>query len=92
MEWGAVVRDMKVPRPGGGTQRVVLGLNAINDYVKHSPHLGAIAGRFANRIAGGVFHLDGGRYELPRNMEGRHSLHGGGEGFGQRPWTLCPFK
>jgi aldose 1-epimerase len=56
--WGASVRDLIVPsRPG--PQRVVLGLNTLADYQAYASHMGAIAGRFANRIAGGKFTLDG---------------------------------
>jgi aldose 1-epimerase len=88
MEWGAVLRDLRVPKPGGGLQRVVLGFGNLADYPAHSPHMGAIAGRFANRIRHGRFSLDGRGYQLPLNQDGRHSLHGGGEGFGRRPWTI----
>jgi aldose 1-epimerase len=88
MEWGAVLRDLVVPLPDGGRQRVVIGFPDFASYPKHSPHMGAIAGRFANRIGGGRFVLDGVEYQTPLNQEGRHSLHGGGKGFGKRPWTL----
>lgn len=88
MEWGAVVRDMHVPRADGGKQRVVLGLTTLEDYLNHSPHMGAIAGRFANRIRDGAFTLDGEKHQLPKNFLGKHSLHGGPEGFGRRPWTI----
>jgi hypothetical protein len=54
MEWGAVVRDMSVPADGK-PQRVVLGFETLDHYLRHSPHFGAIAGRFANRIEGGRF-------------------------------------
>jgi len=87
MEWGAVVRDMTVPVKGK-PQRVVLGFAALDDYLKHSPHFGAIAGRFANRIEGGRFVLDGKAHQLKLNQAGKHSLHGGGGGFGKRPWTI----
>jgi aldose 1-epimerase len=87
MEWGAVVRDWRVP-VGGGLQRVVLGFDALEHYLQHSPHFGAIAGRYANRIGQGRFLLDGAAYQLPLNQAGKHSLHGGGEGFGKRPWTI----
>ena len=87
MEWGAVVRDLVVPGPAG-PQRVVLGFADLDSYLKHSPHFGAIAGRFANRIGGGRFVLDGKVIQLPLNQDGRHSLHGGGNGFGKRPWTI----
>ncbi|MCV9938644.1 galactose mutarotase [Boseaceae bacterium BT-24-1] len=88
MEWGAVLRDLVVPLPNGGSQRVVLGFPGFADYPRHSPHMGAIAGRFANRIGGGRFTLDGVEYQAPLNEHGRNSLHGGGQGFGKRPWTL----
>lgn len=88
MEWGAVLRDLIVPLRSGVQQRVVLGFPDLADYPAHSPHMGAIAGRYANRIAGGRFLLDGRPYQLPLNQDGRHSLHGGGEGFGKRPWTI----
>ena len=89
LEYGAVVRDLKVRRRDGGLQRVVLGLNSVEDYVAHAPHFGAIAGRYANRIRGGRFELDGVAYQLPLNQDGRHALHGGGStGFGKIPWVL----
>jgi aldose 1-epimerase len=66
----------------------VLGLNSLADYIAHSPHFGATAGRFANRIANGRFTLDGHVYQLPLNEKGRATLHGGPTGFGKRPWHL----
>jgi aldose 1-epimerase len=87
MEWGAVVRDLVVPH-AGGRQRVVLGFPRLEDYPAHSPHAGAIAGRYANRIGGGRFTLDGKSYQMPLNQDGKHSLHGGGNGFSKRPWTI----
>lgn len=86
--WGAVLRDLIVPA-AGGPQRVVLGLETLDHYRAYSPHFGATAGRFANRIAGGRFELDGRTYELPLNDKGRNCLHGGPHGFGKRPWTLA---
>jgi aldose 1-epimerase len=88
LTYGAVVRDLVVPL-GSGRQRVVTGLNAVEDYVEHSPHMGAIAGRYANRIRGGRFDLDGEHYQLPLNQSGRHSLHGGGDGLGRSLWQLA---
>ncbi len=87
LTYGAVVRDLVVPA-AGGAQRVVLGLNSIEDYVKHSPHFGAVPGRFANRIAGGRFVLDGVAHTLDRKPGDKNTLHGGPHGFGKRIWTL----
>ena len=86
LTWGAVVRDLVVPL-AGGSQRVVLGLNSIEDYVAHSPYFGAIVGRYGNRIGGARFTLDGETYELDAN-EGRNQLHGGSMGFGTRLWSI----
>ncbi|HEX2135258.1 MAG TPA: aldose epimerase family protein [Microvirga sp.] len=85
--WGAVIRDLVVPARRG-RQRVVLGLNSIEDYVAHSPYFGAVVGRHANRIGEARFTLRGRTYHLDVNENGRHQLHGGSHGFGTRLWTL----
>ena len=85
--WGAVLRDLVVPAPAG-PQRVVLGLNSLDDYRLHSPYFGAIPGRVANRIAGARFVLDGRSYLLPVNERAGNTLHGGPKGFGTVPWRL----
>jgi aldose 1-epimerase len=86
---GATVRDLKVRTRDGRIQRVVLGLADVEDYPSHSQHMGAICGRFANRIRGGQFELDGQIHQLVLNQDGRHTLHGGGPtGFGKSAWTF----
>ena len=64
---------------------VVLGFPDPARYDANHPYLGAIAGRFANRIAQGRFELDGRSYSLPCN-DGAHHLHGGADGFARRLW------
>jgi aldose 1-epimerase len=86
LTWGAVIRDLTVPS-AGAAQRVVLGLNSIEDYVAHSPYFGAIVGRHANRIGQARFTLNGETYRLDAN-EGENQLHGGSRGFGTRLWSL----
>lgn len=86
LNWGAVVRDLVVPA-AKGPQRVVLGLNSIEDYVAHSPYIGAIVGRYGNRIGDARFTLHGEVFSLDAN-EGRNQLHGGSKGFGSRLWTI----
>jgi aldose 1-epimerase len=95
MTWGAVVRDLQVPHRSK-LQRVVLGFDTFEPYPAHSPHFGAIAGRFANRINRGAFRLDGKRRQLGLNQNSppgptgapKHHLHGGKTGFGKRNWTI----
>jgi aldose 1-epimerase len=84
--WGAVLRELVVPWQNG-LRQVVLGFEALENYVKHSPFFGATVGRFANRIARGRFALDGVEYDLQLN-DGRNTLHGGFASFGRRPWKL----
>ena len=87
LTYGAVLRDLLVP-VDGRLQRVVLGLNSIDDYVRHSPSFGAVPGRYANRIAHGRFAIDGVAYTLERKPGDNHTLHGGPQGFGKRVWKL----
>ena len=88
MEFGATLRDLLVP-VGGGVERVVLGFDGLDVYAQGGAHhAGAIAGRYANRIAQGSFTLDGSGFQLERNEGGRNALHGGKSGFGKRPWTI----
>jgi aldose 1-epimerase len=86
ISWGAVLRDFMVPAPAG-PQRVVLGLERLEDYLAHSPSFGAIVGRYANRIGDARFRLDGREVKLVPN-ENDNELHGGPKGFGVRPWSL----
>jgi aldose 1-epimerase len=86
LTWGAVVRDLTVPS-AGGPQRVVLGLNSVEDYIAHSPYFGAIVGRHANRIGRARFTLNGETHILDAN-EGENQLHGGTMGFGTRLWSM----
>jgi aldose 1-epimerase len=84
ISWGVVVRDWRVPVKGG-RRSVVLGLDSFDDYPRHSPHLGALAGRIANRVRGASFELEGRTYRLPAN-DGAQSLHGGPRGIGRLVW------
>ncbi|UYO01440.1 MAG: galactose mutarotase [Devosia sp.] len=82
--YGVVVRDWKVP-VAGGERSVVLGFDTFDAYPAHSPHLGSLAGRVANRIKGASFDLDGVTYKLPANA-GDLQLHGGEQGLGRQVW------
>jgi aldose 1-epimerase len=69
---------------------VVLGYESIIDYQQDDFYLGAIAGRYANRIAKGKFSLDGKEYSLFVN-NGANALHGGKQGFDKVVWKARPF-
>ena len=89
ISFGATLRDLEVKLSDGRMQRVVLGFPTLDDYIQHSPHAGATAGRYANRIKAGRFEMDGKIYMLPLNENGKTALHGGGPtGFGKIPWIV----
>ncbi len=87
MTFGAAITALRIPDPAGRVANIVLGLPDVAAYEAHSPHFGAIAGRYANRIAHGRFTLDGQDYQITRS-NGAHALHGGTKGFGKRVWTV----
>ena len=82
---GGIVTRLWVPDRAGRLANVVLGFDALQDYVDRSPHFGTIVGRYANRIAGASLPLDGQIHTLSRN-DGPNCLHGGARGFGTRLW------
>ena len=86
LTYGAIVQSVTVPDGTG----VVLGFPAIDGYVAHpGPYFGAVVGRYANRIAGARFTLDGRACQLPAN-NGPNSLHGGDTGFDKAVWAATP--
>jgi aldose 1-epimerase len=84
--YGGIVVSLHAPDRRGRMADVVLGYNNLSDYIKATPYFGAITGRYANRIAGGKFTLDGKTYTLAKN-NGPNHLHGGKVGFDKRLWT-----
>lgn len=86
LNYGCVVRDWRV-NLGDRAIPVVLGFDIFEDYPKHSPSFGIIAGRVANRTARGKFSLHGQEYQLPIN-DGVNHLHGGVIGLGRRIWNM----
>lgn len=87
LTFGASLADLVVVTPDG-PRSVVLGFDSLDGYLAHGAFFGAIAGRCANRIAGGRFTLDGTEHQLDLNEAGRTHLHGGADGFFRRNWTV----
>jgi aldose 1-epimerase len=88
LSYGARAASLKVPAPGG-RREVLLVLDGLAAWLADGSHIGAIAGRFANRIAGATFTLDGREVRLAANS-GPNNLHGGPIGFGRSLWTGTP--
>jgi aldose 1-epimerase len=76
MNYGGIILSIRVPDRKGQFADIVLGHDTLEGYVPNPPYLGAIVGRYANRIANGTFTLDGKTYTLPKN-DGPNTLHGG---------------
>jgi aldose 1-epimerase len=91
INYGAIVVSLKVPDRAGKLRDVVLGYDDLAGYVQDKAFLGAIVGRYANRIAAGKFTLDGKTYQLDLN-NGPHHLHGGAQGFYRKLWKAEKVK
>lgn len=85
--YGAAIQSLIVPDRDGKPVDVVLGFDDLDSYRAQTCFLGAIVGRFGNRIGGARFSLDGREYVLPAN-EGPNQLHGGPEGFDKKVWAV----
>jgi len=81
--YGATLTALRVPGKDGEPVDVVLGYTSVAAYEESAGYLGATVGRYANRIQGAAFTLDGVRYALKPN-EGTKQLHGGLTGFSYR--------
>lgn len=86
INYGGRIVSIHVPDRHGKMADVVLGFDNLQDYMKYNTYFGALIGRYANRIGGAKFSLDGKEYHLPVN-NGPNSLHGGIQGFDKKYWT-----
>jgi len=88
LTYGGIVQSIEAPDRNGKTANIVLGFDGLDGYVQtgNKPYMGAIIGRYANRIAGGTFQLNGKTYHVPKN-DGDNALHGGLNGFNKKVWT-----
>ena len=87
MTLGAALQSFSGPDRSGKIADVTLGYDDAASYVTHPNFWGQTVGRYANRIAGGRFTLDGKTYQLPVNDK-TNSLHGGTTGFDKRVWQI----
>ncbi len=87
MTYGATLQSLFAPDAQGELADIVLGHDDVAGYEQTHTYLGATIGRYANRIAGGRFELDGTCYQLAQN-DGSNTLHGGHSGFDRAVWTI----
>lgn len=92
MTYGARLTSLRTPDRYGRMADVVLNYSLLDSYLAdRSCYLGAIVGRYANRIALGRFTVGSRSYQAVTNDRG-NSLHGGGVGFDQQVWSARPFS
>ena len=94
--YGGIIMDIRVPDRNGTVGSVTLGFEspfhyATSNYLQNCPYLGAVVGRYANRIAHGTFTIDGVNYQLKCN-NGPNHLHGGIMGFHAQVWSSVIFQ
>ncbi len=92
LTYGAIIQNFVVINAHGEKQDVVLGFDQVDDYVNPAylanyPYMGAIIGRYANRIKNAQFTLNKLNYKLSSNM-GSNQIHGGKLGFDKRHWEI----
>ncbi len=85
INYGAAIAKIEVPDRDGKIDDVVLGHDDLAGYIGGRFYLGATVGRYANRIAGGRFVLNGKEYQVAKNKNG-NMLHGGEVGFDKKFW------
>lgn len=82
---GGILQSLVVPDRDGNPTDVILGYNDVAGYENNGGYLGALIGRFGNRIGKGKLVIDGKEYGLYLNDRGNH-LHGGKDGFNKKIW------
>ncbi len=87
LDYGSILRTLVVPDRYGKMVDVVLGYTDLDHYTGLSGRMGAVIGRYANRVRRGRFSIDGIEYFLSTNR-GEHHIHGGFKGFDKKIWKV----
>jgi aldose 1-epimerase len=88
---GATLTSLNVPSKKTSTADILLGYSTLGGYTADTVFFGVTVGRFANRIGGAQFNLNGKTFKLLKN-DGENSLHSGLKNFGRRIWKAEQFK
>ena len=89
--YGAILVSLEVPDKDGKLADITLGFDKLDGYLTRHPYFGSTVGRYANRIGGAKFVLDGVEHELAAN-NGPNHLHGGIKGFDKAVWQAQEVK
>lgn len=93
--YGGILMAYQIRMPDNSMNDIVLGFDHVQDYLtadylKAQPFMGAVIGRYANRIKDACFTIDGKEYRVSKNW-GADQLHGGFEGFDKKVWDFVSF-
>ncbi|MFA7288167.1 MAG: aldose epimerase family protein [Melioribacteraceae bacterium] len=91
INYGATLTSLLSPDKIGSCSDIILGYDTIEEYENDKFVMGSTVGRFANRIGGSKFFIDGTEYKLGENRPG-YTLHGGKEGFNKKLWNYDTFE
>ncbi len=86
-EFGGTLMGIEAPDRNGCFTNVVCGYDCLADLMNADGYVGALVGRYANRIGGARFMLDGNEYQLYPNDNGKNTLHGGKVGYSHKLWA-----
>ena len=87
LSYGGIIQEINFPDKNGFSENVVLSYTNPKDYIKDNFYIGALIGRYANRISKSSFELNEERFKLTKN-EGINHLHGGYKGFHNVNWSF----
>lgn len=90
ISYGAKIKAVRVPEKNT-TVDITIGYDSVEEVIAGDDYIGALCGRFANRIDKGEFSLDGASYKLAQN-NGTNHLHGGPKGFQVKYWEVTKIE
>ncbi|MBQ8013581.1 MAG: galactose mutarotase [Treponema sp.] len=86
MNYGCTITNLFVRNKNGKKTDILLGYDRLSEWKNGNCSHNAIVGRFANRISGAKFTLDGKEYSLDKN-DGGNCLHGGNSRYEKMIWN-----
>ena len=88
--YGGIIKEINVPDRNGKIENIVLNYRKSEEYLEDNFFIGALIGRYANRIESGNFSLKNENFQLDKN-EGDNHLHGGKKGFNKNFWKVVDY-
>ena len=88
--YGGIIKEINIPDRNGKIENIVLNYKKNEEYLEDKFFIGALIGRYANRIENGAFSLKNEKFQLDKN-EGDNHLHGGNEGFNKKFWKVVDY-